>query len=129
MRLFIPDMTSLEMASLNISSLVDQFHGDRNISFGPSLFEYREQNDEFLKALKEKDGKLVQNGTYDWEKIMRRFNDLRLKYNVSWMSDSPECFYCSGDIKDVVTSYNNVHGYISLLVGYICYRFNLLHML
>ncbi|XP_077293117.1 G-protein coupled receptor dmsr-1 [Arctopsyche grandis] len=110
-------MTSLEMnASLNIFSLVDQFPGDRNISFGPSLFEDREQNDEFMMALKEKDGRLVRNGTIDMETLIRRFNDMRMKFNVSWMSDSPECLYCSGNIKDVVTSYNNVHGYISLLV-------------
>lgn len=56
----------------------------------------------------------------DWLKTLE---DLRNKFNISIIKECDGLDYCSGDFREFVLAYNNVHGYISLLVSNCLYSF------
>ncbi|CAH0713261.1 unnamed protein product, partial [Brenthis ino] len=49
----------------------------------------------------------------DWLKTLE---DLRNKFNISIIKECDGLDYCSGDFRNFILTYNNVHGYISLLI-------------
>lgn len=48
--------------------------------------------------------------------VLRVLEDWRNKYNISVVKECERSEYCSGEFRDLILAYNNIHGYISLLV-------------
>lgn len=48
--------------------------------------------------------------------LLRVLEDWRNRYNISVVKECRRSEYCSGEFRDLVLAYNNVHGYVSLLI-------------
>ncbi|XP_045501803.1 G-protein coupled receptor dmsr-1-like [Colias croceus] len=48
--------------------------------------------------------------------ILRVLESLRNKYNISVVKECDRSDYCSGEFRDLILAYNNIHGYVSLLI-------------
>ncbi|XP_072942914.1 G-protein coupled receptor dmsr-1-like [Epargyreus clarus] len=46
--------------------------------------------------------------------LVKVVSDVQSKYNLSIKTET--CTYCEGDFRDVIETYNSIHGYVSLLV-------------
>lgn len=47
--------------------------------------------------------------------LVKMMKDAKSKLNLTLKPDT--CGYCEGDFRDVITVYNSIHGYVSLLVS------------
>ncbi|XP_026320541.1 sex peptide receptor-like [Hyposmocoma kahamanoa] len=50
------------------------------------------------------------------EELLQVLESYRNKYNISVKKECQLSEYCSGEFRDLILAYNNVHGYVSLLV-------------
>ncbi|KAG6456765.1 hypothetical protein O3G_MSEX009945 [Manduca sexta] len=48
--------------------------------------------------------------------VLRVLEDMRNRYNISVVKECERSEYCSGEFSDLILAYNNIHGYVSLLV-------------
>ncbi|XP_026763130.1 G-protein coupled receptor dmsr-1 [Galleria mellonella] len=48
--------------------------------------------------------------------VLKALDDWRNKYNISIIKECDRLEYCSGEFRDLILAYNNIHGYVSLLV-------------
>lgn len=58
-----------------------------------------------------------ENKSSNLEEWLRTLEDFRNKYNISVVKECDRFDYCSGEIRNLIVSYNSIHGYISLLVS------------
>ncbi|KAJ0174064.1 hypothetical protein K1T71_010210 [Dendrolimus kikuchii] len=48
--------------------------------------------------------------------VLRVLEDWRNRYNISVVKECDRSEYCSGESRDLILAYNNIHGYVSLLI-------------
>ncbi|XP_072942915.1 G-protein coupled receptor dmsr-1-like [Epargyreus clarus] len=48
--------------------------------------------------------------------VLKVLESWRNKYNISVVKECSRSDYCSGEFRDLVLAYNNIHGYVSLLI-------------
>lgn len=71
----------------------------------------------FLSAFKEQTTRNISHEPLDFGTLVRLVDGLRNKLNLTKSPDSV-CNYCEGNFRDIVLAYNNIHGYISLMVSF-----------
>lgn len=49
--------------------------------------------------------------------LLQVLENYRNKYNISVKKECQLSEYCSGEFRDLILAYNNIHGYVSLLVS------------
>ncbi|XP_026763363.1 G-protein coupled receptor dmsr-1-like [Galleria mellonella] len=70
---------------------------------------------QFLSALKEQSTKNNSYEPLDFGTLVKLVDGWRSKLNLT-KSNEVTCNYCEGNFRDVISAYNSVHGYISLIV-------------
>lgn len=51
------------------------------------------------------------------EEFLQVLESYRNKYNISVKKECQLSEYCSGEFRNLILGYNNIHGYVSLLVS------------
>lgn len=57
------------------------------------------------------------NHSASFGEVLKALNDWRNRYNISVYKECDRFDYCSGDFRELILAYNNIHGYVSLLVS------------
>lgn len=98
----------------NSQTLMDIFQKIWAASGNNSVTENVVNETQIITALREN---AASGGAHDLEILLIRMMNDAKRFNITINTET--CGYCEGGFRDVIETYNSIHGYVSLMVRYI----------